>query len=466
MSKAKKFIKTAGIFFVGNILSKLIGFFLLPLYTSYLSPTQFGKYDLVVSLISFFVPIAFFQIWDGMYRYSFNKQNLAEKYSVITNSFSVLAAGLIIYSIVFWIIYKIFHFEFVWLIFLYGILFAIQYQYTFIARAFLLNKLFVVSGLINTLLSAIVNVSLILQFNLGVESLYIAAILGCSAQIFLIEIVLQPLKNFHLHDINVSQIFEMLKFSLPLCVATISYWMLSGYTKIVIIQQLGTYANGLYAVANKFSSMIMLVITVFQYAWNEMAYLLAEDDDKVIKYQQSIEYIFKVIIIGSGAFMLFIKLIFPYLINSAYHDALSIIPLSLIGVGANSFAGFIGTIFMAEKQTKWIFWTTIISAITNIVCLWIFTPVWGLQGAIGALCLAFIILAIIRTFAIMRIFAINLPKTNVVYFFLLVVSLYAFYMVNNVLLLCIFIILLVVFLIYSLRHILIPLTISFTKKRR
>src|SRR5690606_37393740 len=125
-----------------------------------------------------------------------------------------------------------------------------------------------------------------------------------------------------------------------LCVAAVSYWMLSGYTKIVISQQLGIHANGLFAVASKFSSMITILITVFQYAWNEMAYMMVDDEDRLYKYQKSLEYIFKVIIIGSGIFLLSIKIIFPYLIDEAYNEALLLIPLALTGVAANAFANF------------------------------------------------------------------------------------------------------------------------------
>lgn len=457
MDKVKRFIETAGIYLAGNVLSKLIGFFLLPLYTGKIPPDQFGMYDLIVTVISLTVPVVFFQIWDGMFRFAFEKHEQDEKYRVISNSFSVWVLGFVIYSPIFLMMYKALHFEFILLIFIYGISVALQYQYLFIARAFLRNKLFVMSGLINSLIIAITNIILILKFNMGIEALYIASILGCIAQILIIEIVLHPLKNFHLHDIKIDKIKEMLKFSVPLCIATVLYWFLGGYTKIVISQQLGTYANGLYAVAYKFTSMMTLLITVFQYAWNEMAYLMVKDDNRTIKYGKSVEYIFKVIMLGSGVFMLFTKLIFPYFIDSAYHDALMIVPLSLLGVAVNAFGCFIDTIFMAEKQTRWIFKTTIIGAVINIAALWIFTPVWGLKGAIGALCLAFTVLAFFRIYVLGKIFAIKLQWSNLMYLIILIVVICVFYAVNNTLWLVLAIILLSGISFYSLHDILIPL---------
>ena len=71
MNKIKRFFETAGIYFAGNILSKLVAFFLLPLYTTRIEPAQYGNYDLVISLINLVAPIAFFQIWDAMFRFAF-----------------------------------------------------------------------------------------------------------------------------------------------------------------------------------------------------------------------------------------------------------------------------------------------------------------------------------------------------------------------------------------------------------
>ena len=457
MNKIKRFLKTSVTYFIGSILSKLISFFLLPLYTVMLSPEEFGSYDVMVTTLSFFAPIAFFQIWDGMFRYTFDKQNYSEKYSIISNSFSVLVIGLVIYSFLFGVLYNILNFEIAWLVFFYGVFIALQNQYAYIARSFLENKLFVFSGLMNSLLSAFINIVLIVIFDIGIESLYISFIVGAIAQLVLIEIKLQALRKFRISNLNLKVQIEMIKFSLPLCIASVSYWMLSGYTKIVISQQLGTYANGLYAVAAKFTSMITIVISVFQFAWNEMAYLMVDDENRIAKFERSFEFIFKGITISSGIFMLLIKLVFPYLINNNYHEALIIIPLSLIGVGANAFASFVASIFMTEKKTKWIFGTTIIAAAINLISLWIFTPIWGLQGAVGALCISFISLSIIRLYVIGKIFNIKLSWKSLIYIIELGIVSFIFFAVNNTIILILIILLLCTFAAYSFRDILLSL---------
>ncbi|BCK00816.1 lipopolysaccharide biosynthesis protein [Anaerocolumna chitinilytica] len=464
MNKLTRFIKTSGVYFIGNVLSKLISFILLPLYTYKISPEQYGEFDVIITIMNFLIPILFFQIWDGMFRFTFDKKKEKDKYVIVSNSLFISFIGILLCSVSIVIFYHVFPFKNVWLVFFYGISFALQYHYSYIARAFLKNNLFVFTGFINSLLSAFFNIILILYFHMGIESLYISPIIGCFVQIFIIEISLNPLKNLNIKVLDFKLIKEMLRFSIPLCIATISYWLLSGYTKVVISKQLGTYENGLYAVANKFSVMISLIISVFQYAWNEMAYSMAADDNRIDSYRKSIQYILQIVLLGSGIFMLFTKIVFPYFVNASYKDALLIVPLSIIGVAINSFAGFLGTIFMTEKQTRYILWTTIISAIVNLIGSFFIVAAWGLQGAIGTLCFAFIVLAFMRLRALEALFHFKLSKKNIIYILLLIVSVYLYYSFTNPFALIICIVVYSIILLYSLKDIIHPFLYNYWRK--
>ena len=55
MSKIKRFIQTALTYLAGNILSKLVTFFLIPLYTNKLTTGDYGDYDVVVTIITLLV---------------------------------------------------------------------------------------------------------------------------------------------------------------------------------------------------------------------------------------------------------------------------------------------------------------------------------------------------------------------------------------------------------------------------
>lgn len=431
MKKISRFLKTAFIYFSGNMLSKMVAFFLLPLYTSRLLPEQYGTYDLVLSLINLVAPIAFFQIWDGMFRFAFDYKEEKEKYGIISNSLVTYFGGIGIYILLFSLIGYVLKFDHFYLAMIYGFFFALQYFYTYVARVFLRNKLFVISGTVNTLISAILNIILIVKFNWGVESLYLSPTIGCIVQIIIIEVSINVIKYFDIKKINRNIIKELLKFSFPLCIATVSYWLLSGFSKVIITYILGSYDNGLYAVANRFASIITLVVSVFQFAWNEMAYLMANDDNRENAYSICVDIILKVVFYGCAITCLGIKIIFPFMVDASYNAALSIIPAAIIGVSMNSVAGFLGTLFMTEKKTIFILYSTIVAAMINCIGSYFCAKYIGLQGVVVVLAIAFTVLMLLRLSKLRKSFKLRISKRTYLDMAPLIISIILFYCIDK-----------------------------------
>jgi O-antigen/teichoic acid export membrane protein len=464
MSKLNRFVKTSVIYMLGSVFSKLVSFFMLPLYTNKILPEQYGTYDLAITIVSFLAPIAFFQVWDGMLRYSFDFTEHRDKNIVISNTFAVMVFGIVIYSLLYIGVGYYFKFEYKTIVYLYGIVIAFNYYFTFISRVYLDNKLFVSTGLINTFVNASFNLIFILGFNMDVISLYLSAIIGFLIQIIIIEIKLKPLGRLNVSKLNFNLIRMMMRFSVPLCVASISYWLLSGYTKVVITNYLGAYENGMYSVATKFSSLIVLGVSIFQYAWNEMAYIISGSEDRFESYEYATNMVFKIVILFSGLLMLLIKVIFPFYIGSSYQDALILIPLAIIGVSVNSFAGFLGTIFSSEKKTNWIFWSTLFAAILNISVSSYMTRIWGVQGALGALALSFALIVILRLIILYKQYKIKPPQNVPLYLAVLIISSYLFYSISNAYAMLIVIITYTLYIIYEFKAVIYKV-LSYIKNR-
>ena len=94
MNKNKKLIKNTFIYFIGTILSKIMVFLMLPIYTSKLTTYEFGYIDLITTILSVLVPILTICMFDAIYR--FILENNDEKESYITVGILVLFIGSII----------------------------------------------------------------------------------------------------------------------------------------------------------------------------------------------------------------------------------------------------------------------------------------------------------------------------------------------------------------------------------
>lgn len=422
-----RFIKTSITYFIGNVSTKLIAFLLIPIYTAYLNPSEYGGYDLIISILNLVVPLAFFQIWDGVFRFAFDKKESEHKTYIINNGFVIVFAGiclLVIFDVILKNIYP--DYISIWVI-IYGICYAMQYFYTVIARINLNNMLFSASGVVNALTAALLNIYMIKYCGMGVDSLYIAASVGIIVQIIMIEVKFRALLHFNIKSIDKKCIREMIRFSFPLCISTIAYWMLNGYSKILISSRLGVHDNGLYAVANKFTSMILIVVSVIQFAWNEMVYIMSNDADKTATYQKGIRFIFTTTMLSGAAFIFVARLIFPYFVDSSYSDAIYLIPISMIGVAMNSFASFSGTLFLANKKSGALLTTTIFAVFANVVLSFFFITKYKLQGVLVALSIALTILTLTRLVALFRQYNIKLSVENAISFIIFIIAVYGYF---------------------------------------
>lgn len=426
MSRIKRFIQTALTYLAGNIFSKLVTFFLIPLYTNRLTTAEYGDYDVTVTVVTLLVSVAFFQIWDGMFRMSFDFEETEDKYAVISVCFKGYLLGIAAFTILYFILARVLNFQMLFLPYLFGISFGLQYMYSFATRIFLNNKLFVISGSVNTFTIAVVNIVLIVFFHMGVQSLYLAQIAGALIQILIIEANLHLIPNMLGKRFDLEIIRRVLRFSVPLCIATISYWLLSGFTKITINRVCGAEDNGLFAVASSLSNMAVIAVNVFQFAWNETAYLMANEDNRASIYKKSLDLLFCTVWICCAGLCTLISLIYPFYIGDAFQSSSVIVPYLMIGVSANAIAGFLGTLFMTEKKTTSIMTSTFIAAAVNLSFSVFAARKFGLDGAVLVLTASFVLLMVLRLSQIRKELKITVSKQSLLSLIPVLISVFLF----------------------------------------
>lgn len=82
-----QFIKNTAIFFVGNVLSKLISFVLLPMYTTMIPTDQMGVYDISITLTTMLLSVCYFEIWSAVLRYLYDGKGESDKNKVLNLDF-------------------------------------------------------------------------------------------------------------------------------------------------------------------------------------------------------------------------------------------------------------------------------------------------------------------------------------------------------------------------------------------
>lgn len=392
-----KFINTSGIFLVGSVLSKAITFFMLPLYTSYINPSDYGYYDLSITYITLLAGFLFFDVWTSVMRYMYDCQTKEEKYDVIFSGWVIFGISSLAYCIIGVIFILLTDVRYAFYIFLYGLMMNFVNMYSFIVRGLGRNADFAISGIIATVVTVAVNIVLIVVYHWDFASLYIAGIVGFFLQVLYLELRICTWKHFKHGRIRRDLTFAMFRYSLPLCLNTVAYWLLNSFNRVVINYMYGDQMNGFFAVGSKFGIIISLVTTCFTYAWQDLSFShTSQNGNDGVFYSKACNMYMKFLGAGAAVLIPVCYIVFPLLIDESYAAAKSTVPLFLLVGLISALSTFIGNIFYAIKNTRIIFLSMIVSCLVNLALCYPLIRFMGMNGANLSVFISFALNIILR----------------------------------------------------------------------
>ena len=282
-SKLKVLFSDTIAFTISNFASKLLIFFLLPLYTAFLTTEEYGIADLITNTINMVYPILTLGIMESTLRFTFDSKE--DSKDVLFISLVIIGIGELI-AILATPLIKIFNIDIFkywgWFLAILGGLNLQQVlsQYT---KGIGKTKVFAVSGILQTLVVAIINILGLTVFHKGLTAYLLAMVIGyvvtCSYLLVAAQI------KIRITSINVQLFRDMLKFSIPTIPNGIAWWINTSADKYIIIAYLGVAASGVYSVAYKIPSILTLFTNIFVSAWTISAIKnVNEDDNSAVSY--------------------------------------------------------------------------------------------------------------------------------------------------------------------------------------
>lgn len=416
-SSLMRFIKSSGIFFIGSVLSKAISILMLPLYTNRIPTEDMGYYDLSLTYITIATSFLFFDIWVAILRYMYDGKTKEEQATSIKSGFSIFAVSSFVYLLCGTIFAWIFNPDSVFLILMYGLFQNISNLLCFCVRGFQKNKEFALSGIISTIVNVLANLLFILGFGIGYESLYISAIIGFVAQSAYLLICGKIGSSLKIGKYDNTITKSMFRYSLPLCLNSIAYWVLTSLNRIVLNGIYGNEANGIYAIGNKFSFVIGLITTCFTYAWQDLSFSKADEKGVGEFYSRASTMYAKVLMLSTALALPAIKFVFPVLVGNAYSAAENTVPLFLIVAAVSAVSTFIGNIFYAIKKTNMIFISMVISAVANLILCYPLITCLHIDGANLSVMISFVINILVRCVVLKKEISFKMDK-SIIYMFL------------------------------------------------
>lgn len=397
-NKNKSLIKNIGLFTIGSFGSKILTFLLVPLYTAVLSTTEYGSVDLITSTASLLMPIFLLSIFDATLRFGMDPEY--KKEDVLATSINIANKGsfVLLFCLFFISATHIIKVQNTYLIFLafYFVVGAYNQILNLYLRAKNQASVIAVSGIICTLITCLSNILLLLVFKFGILGYMISNTVGILVQNLYQLFVGKIYKDIRIQNYN-NLSRPMINYSAPLIANSISLWINNASDRYILTFMKGIAANGIYSVSYKIPTILFMFQNIFYNAWSISA--IAEfdenDSDGFIGNNYSI-YSFISLLVCSGLLIINIPLA-AFLYKGEYFIAWKCVPFLLTGMVFNGIAQFEGSLFAAVRDTKVVAKTTVIGAMVNTICNFIFIYFWGAMGAAFATLFGYLTTWLLRT---------------------------------------------------------------------
>ena len=428
MDKKKQLAKNTIIIFFGKVCTQLISFFLLPLYTAYLATKEYGLVDLIQTYVTLLVPIITMELEMSIFRYLIDARGKEkDTKKLISNNFFVLGISLTLFSILYIIVTCFVNIPFRWLILVDIIVCVLSGNFLQVARGLGKTLDFSISCILTGITTVISNIILICVFHMGAEGMIISMALAnfiCSLYLF-IRLKLYNKINFKLKDTKLLK--EMYKYSIPLIPNGVSWWIVNVSDRTIISFVLSASANGLYAISNKFPTIISSLTGIFNLSWAESASLHINSPDRDEFFTDVFNTIMKLFTALGIGMIACLPFVFPILINSKYNDAFNYIPYLVLGTVFNVAICLYSQVYLAKKLSKQVASTAILGAIINIVINVIFIKRIGLYAAALSTAISYFVMMVYRHIDLKKYVKIKVEKGfvfNTIILFIFTIFLY------------------------------------------
>ena len=396
-------LKHTIIYSIGNVSIKVVGFILLPLYTSYLSVSDFGMLGLLEAFLQFGIAVFGFRLSTAMIRWIAGEKEIAKQKSIVFTALST--SSLLLIPVV--AILLFFRVELSILFFdsdsfsryFLILIFTIPAELIFLFVVDILRtREKSILYLIITLLKVITNLSLVVYFvtslKMGVEGIILSQLIST---LFLLLLSVPVFLNNIILKYNIKIAKEMLRYGFPLIFSTISLMLLTLADRFYLKFFYSLSDVGIYNLSYKIASVInVVVIQSFQLGFLPLAFKKYEEGEGHVFFIKILKYYSTILLLSIIVISIFSKEIIMLLSkNTDYYQAYYYVPVIAMSfyIKGIYYVFSLGLHFV--KKTKYNSLIVFIGAVVNLLLNFLFVPKFGIWGATAASVLASIVLLLL-----------------------------------------------------------------------
>lgn len=417
-AELKRLGRHSVVYGVGGLVSRILAVLLLPLYTHYLTPANYGAIETLVALTTVLVIVLRAGISSAFFRFYFDAHTPEERVVVVRTSFwftmTMATAGLIVGVV---LADPISHTlngmtpglvraAFV------GLWAQMNYeQLTSLFRVEERSVQFAFASLANVILTVAATILLVAVWHKGAVGVLVGNFTGTLC----VYVGLLAYRRYQLGLTFNRELFrEMNRFGMPLVPAGLALWAINFIDRLFLNTISGAAETGRYSIGVRISSVIVFLFTAFRTAWPAFAYSIEDDDSARRTYGFVLTYLLFI----CCWLTLLLGLLAPWVVHvlTTPHFYSGSRVVSILCFASTAYAAYtvmaIGIGRVRKTQFNWII--TGAAAALNIGLNFALIPPWGMMGAAISTVAAYTLMFLLMTWNAQRLYPVPYQWRRVV----------------------------------------------------
>ena len=401
-SALEKLLSNTLVFTIGKFVSKLIVIFMLPFYTSYLTSAEYSTADLITNLCNLIIPLACLGVSEGIFRNAAERE--VDKEIFFTNGLLLMLIGGAIFLALSPLLTLIDYFsDYVLLIIIYVLASNVHSVCSQYVCAIGRTRLFAFQGVVNTMLTVLLNILFLVGFDMGINGYVLSIVLADLLTTLFLVFTARLYRAFKVKKTDRRVMWELMRFCLPLVPSTVFWWITGVSDRYMVAYMCSDEVNGLYAAAYKIPTLLTYVVVIFNDAWKLSAASESKNREKCTSFFSEVFKYYVAVMFAGGAFLavgaqLFSRILFA----ESYFNAWIYIPILSVATVFTALDTFLGSAYFTVRKTGMSFWTSLIGAAVNIAFNVILIPTHGAIGASIATLASYFIVFLVRALTMHR----------------------------------------------------------------
>lgn len=399
----KKMLLNAMLYVINNILVKAFQFFLVPIYTAYLTTAEYGTSNLISSFSVIGGVLLTLSIGSATSRFYVENKEDAEQTRILFSSLYFFTAiwglgccFLLFIGKEFLVKYIFGGVDFYPLIASVIVSLWLQgmgNQYKAMLQAMQNAKLYTVVTFGGFCIQLSLNIYFIVFCRIGVLGIVYGVIFANVATVLfsLLHMYKKQLLSF---KVKLSIITQALKYSIPLIPHSLSSSIAQFLSRVFIGNTYSLSHVGIYGLASQFGNIIDIIQSSVHSAYLPWFFeqMNNSKEDASVKIREVLPFLlgaYNLIFLGIA---LFSQEVILLIANERYLDAWKLIPFFVLAYAIKTpYYFYVSFLFYNASKVRYIFVATLLSSILNVVFSVLFIPRIGMYGSILADILAIIV---------------------------------------------------------------------------